>query len=65
MKCALWTLKEGYSKALGLGLRLDFSKIEFPFPSIGNPDKEVTLWHEECTSWATVLFGAENYSHQL
>jgi 4'-phosphopantetheinyl transferase len=29
----LWTLKEAYSKALGLGLGFDFSRIEYDFPS--------------------------------
>jgi len=29
-KCSLWTIKEAYSKAIGLGLSLDFTKIEIP-----------------------------------
>lgn len=33
----LWTLKESYGKALGIGLALDFTKVEFSF---GGPEGE-------------------------
>lgn len=47
----LWTLKEAYTKALGLGLGFDFKRIEFDIPTLrvlvdGQPPK----------GWEFVLF---------
>ncbi|MCI8948961.1 MAG: 4'-phosphopantetheinyl transferase superfamily protein [Lachnospiraceae bacterium] len=49
-----WTLKESYAKAVGIGLSLDFSSIEFelePFAAHLNPSEKnwqflQTLWKE-------------------
>lgn len=36
---ALWTLKEAYTKALGLGLGFDFSRIEFQLSATDTGDE--------------------------
>lgn len=48
-----WTLKESYAKALGLGLSLDFTQIEFSLPPVlGEPVVFTRVGEEkESRSW--------------
>jgi len=57
----LWTLKEAYTKALGLGLGFDFSRIEFAFDSEpARPDTEgggmLRVDGAEPPGWEFVVF---------
>lgn len=37
---ALWTLKEAYSKALGIGLLAEFNQLDFKFSANSNPPNQ-------------------------
>ncbi|WP_206283005.1 4'-phosphopantetheinyl transferase family protein, partial [Streptomyces chilikensis] len=43
----LWTLKEAYSKALGQGLRLDFTTFGFGDPGVGPPADGGAFRHDD------------------
>ena len=56
----LWTCKEAYSKALGVGMRLPFSKIAFHFDKNNTPELAISAPEDNIT-WTFIPLDGKKY----